>query len=190
MKPLRYADFEAMEIADNARRKLAKRNAAAAATRAFWDYINEVLAPGMADRLLGLLTDYPDHSLELCLNSLGYTVTRNPEPPGPLCYVAILDHANDPGFDILRVFVDSDAAHEFSEDTDAGRGTYILEAPFEPMLPTLPDGIDLDIFAYDIADTMDRGEHGLDEIGQDDIRAALPAFIAAAQAHAAARDAK
>jgi hypothetical protein len=43
---------------------------------------------------------------------------------------------------------------------------------------------DLDMLAYDIADAMDRGEYGMGEITQDDIRAALPAFLAAAHKHA------
>lgn len=45
-------------------------------------------------------------------------------------------------------------------------------------------GIDLDMLAYDIADTLDRGEYGLGDITQDDIRAALPAFLQAALTHA------
>ena len=35
---------------------------------------------------------------------------------------------------------------------------------------------ELDLLAYDIADTIDRGEYRLD-VSQGDIRAALPAFI-------------
>lgn len=41
------------------------------------------------------------------------------------------------------------------------------------------DADDLDTLAYDIADTLDRGEYGLGEITADDIRAVLPAFLIA-----------
>lgn len=43
------------------------------------------------------------------------------------------------------------------------------------------DNVDLDMLAYNIANMSDQ--HGLD-LTQDDIRAALPAFLAAALAHA------
>ena len=46
------------------------------------------------------------------------------------------------------------------------------------------DGPDLDMLAYDIADTLDRGEYGFGDITQDEIRAVLPAFLAACLAHA------
>ena len=48
--------------------------------------------------------------------------------------------------------------------------------------------VDLDMLAYDFADTLDRGEHGLGDITQDEIRAELPAFLAACLARAAERD--
>jgi hypothetical protein len=44
--------------------------------------------------------------------------------------------------------------------------------------------VDLDLLAYDIADTIDRGDYPLD-LTQDDVRAGLPDFLAAAQRHAA-----
>lgn len=43
---------------------------------------------------------------------------------------------------------------------------------------------DLDMLAYDIADTLDRGEYGLGDITQNDIRAVLPAFLIACLANA------
>ena len=43
---------------------------------------------------------------------------------------------------------------------------------------------DLDMLAYDIADVMDRGEYGMGDITQDDIRAVLPAMLIAALANA------
>jgi hypothetical protein len=45
-------------------------------------------------------------------------------------------------------------------------------------------GCQLDMLAYDIADTMDRGEYGLGDITADDIRAVLPAFLLACLANA------
>jgi hypothetical protein len=51
------------------------------------------------------------------------------------------------------------------------------------------DDDDLNMLAYDIADTLDRGdyglgEYGLSEITADDIRAVLPAFLLACLANA------
>jgi hypothetical protein len=46
----------------------------------------------------------------------------------------------------------------------------------------------LDLIAYDIADTLDRGEYGLDTLGQDDIRAVLPAFLIACLANSDANE--
>jgi hypothetical protein len=46
------------------------------------------------------------------------------------------------------------------------------------------DDDDLNTLAYDIADTMDRGEYNLGEITADDIRAVLPAFLLACLANA------
>jgi hypothetical protein len=50
------------------------------------------------------------------------------------------------------------------------------------------DGDQLDLIAYDIADTMDKGEYGLGDVTQDDIRAVLPAFLIACLANAEANE--
>lgn len=56
----------------------------------------------------------------------------------------------------------------------------MLRASASPLPPPLDiDEPDLDMLAYDIADVMDRGEYGLGDITQDDIRAVLPAFLIA-----------
>jgi hypothetical protein len=136
-----------------------------------------------ADRLVHLLVDDDTLSVRAALTQLGYTVESAPgDEPEPVCYVAV---DGETGYTV-RVFADSDAAHEFSGGTAAGAGTLILDIPFEAAIPDLPEGFDLDMLAYDIADVMDKGEYGLGDLSQDDFRAVLPAFLAAAQTHAAA----
>lgn len=51
--------------------------------------------------------------------------------------------------------------------------------------PTVPEGVDLDLMAWDISDAIAKGDHGID-VGLGDIRPALPAFIAAILANAGA----
>jgi hypothetical protein len=209
MISLSRPEYDAIEIADNSRRALGKRSAEAAAiaTKALWSYLDTVLGGNHAKSLLDLLTDYPDRSLSECLNALGYVVTDpTPEPTGHKCHVVVRDsdECDNAGcVKVVRVFADSDAAAEFSGNTDAGRGTYVLDVDYEPapdpddaellalMLaasetPLTDLGIgdsDLDMLAYDIADTMDKGEFGLGDITSDDIRAVLPAFLRAALAN-------
>lgn len=206
MIPLPRPEYDAIEIADNARRTLGKRSAAAAAvaTQALRSYLDTAIGSDPAKALVDMLTSHPDRSLDDCLNALGYVVTDpTPEPTGRKCHVVVrFDHANRPRFDIVRVFTDFGAADEFSGNTDAGRGAYIIEADFESapesddaeLLTTMLaaserpdldiDGDQLNMLAYDIADTMDRGEYGLGEITSDDIRAVLPAFLLACLANA------
>lgn len=50
----------------------------------------------------------------------------------------------------------------------------------------IPLDVDLDMLAYDIADTLDRGEYGMGDITQDEIRKALPVFLRACLELAAA----
>lgn len=188
MIPLSRPDYDALVIADKARCDIAQRSAkaTAAANQALLSYATSVIGDNRAKALLDLLTEYPRCTLGECLNSIGYVVADTPvDPvePGRICHVAILDHANSPGFDVVRVFADTDAANEFSGGTSEGLGTYILDAPFEPITRPLPPGLDLDMLAYDIADTMDKGEHGLGNVSQADIRAVLPEFLSAAIAH-------
>jgi hypothetical protein len=48
--------------------------------------------------------------------------------------------------------------------------------------------VDLDMLAYDIADLLDRGEYGLGDVTQDDLRAVLPQFLTGAIEHANATE--
>lgn len=55
------------------------------------------------------------------------------------------------------------------------------------ILMTLPaelQAIDLDMLAYDIADAMDKGEYGLGEVSQDDLRPFLVELLMKALEHA------
>lgn len=55
----------------------------------------------------------------------------------------------------------------------------MLAASQPPAFDLDLDDDDLNTLAYDLADTLDRGEYGLGEITADDIRAVLPAFLIA-----------
>lgn len=204
MLTLTRDEYDALEIADNARRTLTARSvtAGATATRALVDYAETVIGTDHAKDLWVLLTTSPDRTLGECLDAMDYTIGQaTPEPTGRKCHVVIRNAADCDCTMPVRAFADSDAAAEFSGNTDAGRDTYVLAVDFEPaplsdadllaaMLAASErvdldiDGPDLDILAYDIADTMDRGEYGLGDITSDDIRAVLPAFLAACLAHA------
>lgn len=48
--------------------------------------------------------------------------------------------------------------------------------------PDTADSLDLDMLAYDISDMLDRCGYDQVDAGIDDIRAALPAFLAQLQA--------
>jgi hypothetical protein len=189
-------DYDAIEIADNARRTLTRRSAKAAAnaTQALLSYLDAVIGAAHAKSLLDLLADYPDRSLSECLDALGYVVTDpDPEPTGHKCHVVVRDSDdcdNAGCVKVVRVFADSDAAVEFSGNTDAGRGTHILDVDFEPAPePDLPEGLDLNMLTADISKMLSRygyDEWGMEHVSDDEIRPALPAFIAACLANAAA----
>jgi len=51
-------------------------------------------------------------------------------------------------------------------------------ADTNPDSDDLPGRLDLDTLAGDVADLLDRGNYGI-HVSQDDIRPALPAFLAA-----------
>ena len=51
-------------------------------------------------------------------------------------------------------------------------------ADTNPDSDDLPGRLDLDMLAGDVADLLDRGNYGI-RVSQDDIRPALPAFLAA-----------
>jgi hypothetical protein len=176
--------YDALETADNTRRALAKTKAANAATTAFLSYASQVLprrdGTDHGQALLKLLNQAPTQPLAVCLNALGYVIGADTtDRAEQLCYVVVLDDDSS----VVRVFADPEAAYEFSGATDAGIGTKVLDIPFEPITRPLPLELDLDMLAYDIADTMDKGEYGLGDVSQDDIRAVLPEFLSAALAH-------
>jgi hypothetical protein len=182
-------EYEAIEIADNARRVLRKRSAKAAnnATRALRSYLDDVMGSGHAEALLGLLTDYPDRCLGECLNALGYVVTDPPpDPQAPKCYIVV---RNDDDCDCktpIHAFVLETAAREFCSDPS----THVVTVDFEPAPePEVPEGLDLDMLAADISKMLSRygyDEWGLENVSDDEIRPALPAFVAACLANAAA----
>jgi hypothetical protein len=68
--------------------------------------------------------------------------------------------------------------------TEAELLATMLAASETPITDLGIDDGDLDMLAYDIADTLDRGEYRLDDITADDIRAVLPAFLRACLANA------
>ncbi len=51
-------------------------------------------------------------------------------------------------------------------------------ADTNPDSDDLPGRLDLDMLAGDVADLLDRGNYGI-HVSKDDIRPALPAFLAA-----------
>jgi hypothetical protein len=102
----------------------------------------------------------------------------------PRCYVALVDL---PGQDTkaVYVFADFNEAYDWIQEYDDEGTPEVQTAEYVPAtILELPDGLDLDLIAYDIADAMNHYERGLSDVGQDDYRAALPAFLAAAIDHA------
>lgn len=180
-------EYDAIEIADNARRTLAKRSATAAnnATKALWSHLDDVIGVDHAKSLIALLTEYPDRTLGECLNALGYVVTDpQPDPQAPKCHIVV---RNDEDCDCqtpIRAFALETAAREFASDPS----THVVIVDFEPAPePELPEDLDLDMLAADISKMLSRygyEEWGLENVSDDEIRPALPAFIAACLAHA------
>lgn len=192
MIPLPRPEYDAIEIADNARRTLGVRSAKAAnnATRALWSHLDDVIGVEHARALIDLLTDYPDRSLSECLNALGYIITDPPpDPQAPKCHIAVRNGDRDGSFTLVRAFADPDAAYQFVTNTEQGAGCYLLHIDFEPAPePELPEGLDLDMLAADMSKMLSRygyDEWGLENVSDDEIRPALPAFIATCLAHAA-----
>lgn len=89
----------------------------------------------------------------------------------PQCYVVHND------FDgLLGVY-----AHKGDADAAAENDDYVTQTSYTAArLPELPENLDLDMVAYDIADILGKGDYGLGDITQNEIRAELPAFLAAA----------
>jgi hypothetical protein len=181
-------EYDAIEIADNARRALAKRSATAAnnATKALWSHLDDVIGVDHAKALIALLTEYPDRCLGECLNALGYVVTEvPPDPAAPKCYIVV---RNDEDCDCktpIHAFAIETAAREFCSDLS----THVVTVDFEPASePEVPEDLDLDMLAADISKMLSRygyDEWGLENVSDDEIRPALAAFVAACLANAA-----
>lgn len=192
MIPLPRPEYDAIEIADNARRTLARRStkAAAVATQALRSYLADVIGGERGEALLDMLTGYPSGSLGECLHALGYVVTDpKPDSGAPRCHIAGRNGDRDGSFTLVRAFADPDAAYQFVTNTEQGAGCYLLHIDFEPAPePELPEGLDLDMLAADMSKMLSRygyDEWGLENVSDDEIRPALPAFIATCLAHAA-----
>lgn len=194
MIPISYEDFTALKTLDDARRAAASLPAriAGSASRAFWFLAEDTLGSGSSlrsqaspDRLLGLLIAFPERPLEQCLNEVGYAVIDPLDAdPQPMCWAAM------DGADVIRVFANSDAAYEFAGNTKAGIGTHIRDVPFEPHVD-IPDGMDLDRLAAQLADTISDHQHteGIGfSVNTEAVRPALPAFITACLARQAELD--
>jgi hypothetical protein len=201
MIPISHEDFTALKALDDARRAAAPltTRVADSASRAFWYFAEEALcinpnpttqSQAYPDRLLGLLIAYPERPLEECLNDIGYAVIE-PDAASdhrldPLCYIAVSGDTGSP----VRVFANPDAAYEFSGNTEAGIGTDILDIPFEPHVD-VPDGMDLDRLAAQLADTISDHQHaeGIGfSVNTEAVLPALPAFITACLARQAELD--
>jgi hypothetical protein len=194
MIPISHEDFTALRTLDDARRAAAllAPRVSDPANRAFWYFAEDTLCTGTSlrsqsspDRLLGLLIAYPERPLEECLNDIGYAVIDSLDTGlEPTCYVAM------DGDDVIRVFANSDAAAEFAGNTEAGIGTHIRDVPFEPHID-IPDGMDLDRLAAQLADTISDHQHedgfGF-SVNTEAVRPALPAFITACLARQAELD--
>ena len=108
------------------------------------------------------------------------------------CHAALID---GPGQDtrVDAVYEDLNDARVWVDSVGLADGIAYLQevdyVPAESTAPPVPEGLDLDMLAADISKMLSRygyDEWGLEDIGDDEIRAALPAFITTCLAHAAA----
>lgn len=147
------------------------------AFKSFMRTAASVLGTANADRLLDALRDTGE-SVEECLR-LVLDI--------PQCHVALLDA---PGQDtkVVKVFANINDAYDWLQQDHNGT-VYTQAAEYVAATPDLLTGIDLDMLAWDISDAIAKtiDDHHIDA-GMGAIKLALPAFLAAVIANAAAED--
>lgn len=115
-------------------------------------------------------------NMDAALMQIGYSVITPPAPPK--VYVVVSDCTP------YCAHVTADSANHWISDNRLGDEIH----PVDLLVADADiEGVgDLDMLAYDISDTMSKGDYGMTDVAQDEIRAALPVFLALAAAHARA----
>lgn len=175
-RKLTQAQWDTLCSLDNVRRSLASISADAhhEATSALRLAATAVLGAKEADALMKTLANVD--SMDWCLRELGYSIIT--PPASPKVYIVVGDCVP------YIAHVTSDSANHWVNDNRIGDSIHPVDLIVTDA--DIGDARDLDILAYVISDEMDKGDHGMPDVGQDDLRAALPVFLALAAAHARA----
>lgn len=163
---------------DNVRRSLAAVSVEAheLATATLLPTARAMIGTIPSERLMVALEQ--TESMDAALRHVGYSVITPPSPPQ--VYVAVGDCAP------YSVHITANSANHWISDNRLGDEIHPV-----PLIvsDTDIDGVgDLDMLAYDISDVMSKGDYGMPDVAQDEIRAALPIFLALAAGYVKTED--